>query len=78
MWLCPKISLNQYPSNFYTMPPENSNGQYKLSIESRITRLETVVEEIKTNHLVHIERKLSWGVALLITTLVSVIVSLTK
>lgn len=34
------------------------NGQYKLSIEGRITRLETLVNEIKTNHLFHIEKKI--------------------
>lgn len=33
---------------------EESNGTYKLSIEARITRLETTVEDMKSNHLVHL------------------------
>ena len=58
------------------MQPEN--GQYKLSVEQRLTRLETVVDEIKNNHLVHLETKLNWAVGLLIANMGGIIVSFIK
>jgi len=34
------------------------NGQYKIGIEGRLSKLETKVEEIANNHLKHIDAKL--------------------
>lgn len=52
------------------------NGEYKISIEHRLTSLETNVREIKDNHLPHIERKIDRAYWFLITTLATVILSL--
>ena len=52
------------------------NGDYKLSIEQRLTRLETVVEEIKENHLKHLAEKLDRLMWLIITTLLGVVINL--
>lgn len=54
------------------------NGHYKLSVEQRLTRLETVVDEIKNNHLVHLETKLNWAVGLLIANMGGIIASFIK
>lgn len=58
------------------------NGQYRVTIEHRITRLETDVSEIKDNHLPHLQKgieknndkidKLLW---LAITTLIGVVIT---
>lgn len=49
------------------------NGQYKLSVEQRLTRLETVVDEIKNNHLNHIETKVDRITWLLVVTCVGLV-----
>lgn len=58
------------------------NGQYKITVEHRITRLETDVSEIKDNHLPHLQKgidknndkidKLLW---LAVTTLIGVVIT---
>ena len=56
---------------------DNGNG-YKLSIEQRLTKLETIVDEIKNNHLVHIEAKIDRVTWFILVTLVGVVVSFVK
>ena len=56
---------------------EKSNGNGKL-IEHRLTKLEVNVNEIKNNHLPHIERKVDWLIGLVITSLIAIIVSFIK
>ena len=56
---------------------DNGSG-YKLSIEQRLTRLETIVDEIKNNHLVHIEAKIDRVTWFILVTLVGVVVSFVK
>ena len=65
------------------------NG-YKLDIEHRVTqtqeaivRIDNTLEEIKTNHLAHIQediqelrKRMSWGVGVAITVLCGVVVDL--
>lgn len=46
--------------------------QRELSVEKRLSVLETLVIEIKTNHLAHIEAKLDRLHWFIITTLVAV------
>mgnify|MGYP001590451749 CR=1 FL=1 len=58
------------------MNEENGNGNYKLNMEQRMTRLETIVDEIKKNHLVHIESKIDKMTWLVVTSLVGVIANL--
>ena len=58
------------------MNEENGNGRYKLSVEQRLTRLETIVDEIKNNHLVHIEAKIDKMTWLVVTSLVGVVANL--
>ena len=60
------------------MPDMQENGMYKLSVEQRLTRLETTVAEIRDNHLPHLEMKMNWAVGLLIANLGGVIVSFIK
>lgn len=52
------------------------NGEYKLGVESRLTSLEVTVEEIKDNHLVHIQHSIDRITWLLVTTLISALVGL--
>lgn len=40
------------------MRSNQDTSGYKLNIEGRLTRLETIVTEIKNNHLAHIEKKI--------------------
>jgi hypothetical protein len=54
------------------------NGEYKISIEQRITRLETQLEEVIENHLPHIESKVDRITWLLVTTLVGIVLLLLK
>ena len=55
----------------------NGNGfKDRLSIEQRLTCLETTVNEIKNNHLVHIEAKIDRIQWLLIVTLIGLIANL--
>ena len=51
------------------------NGQYKISIEQRLTALEVKVDEIISNHIVHLEKKLDRLTLLVITTLISIIIT---
>lgn len=37
---------------------KQENGSYKLGVEQRLSKLETLVTEIKDNHLKHIEDKI--------------------
>ena len=57
---------------------ENNNNGFKdrLSIEQRLTCLETTVNEIKNNHLVHIEAKVDRIQWLLIVTLIGLVANL--
>ena len=53
--------------------------QDRLTIEGRLTWLETTVKEIRDNHLAHIEAKINWLIVLIITTLLGMVVTfLTK
>ena len=54
----------------------NNNGRYRISIESRMTRVETKLEEILVNHLPHLEAKVDRITWLIITTLVAVVIDL--
>ena len=56
------------------MEPEN--GQYKLSIEQRITRLETKVDDLMENHLPHLQKKIDQIHWLIVTTLTTGIVGI--
>ena len=51
------------------------NGEYKISIEQRLTTLEVTVDEIKNNHLAHIQDKLDKAYLLVVTTLITVVVA---
>ena len=53
---------------------ENKNQD--IEVYERLTRLETKVDEILDNHLTAIERKVNWGIALIVTTLVGIVVDL--
>ena len=55
----------------------NGNGfKDRLSIEQRLTCLETTVNEIKNNHLVHIEAKVDRIQWMIIITLVGIVANL--
>ena len=54
----------------------NNNSRYRISIESRMTRVETKLEEILVNHLPHLEAKVDKITWLIITTLVTVVIDL--
>lgn len=56
--------------------PPNGQTTYKLSIEGRLTRVETQLEDIRINHLPHLEDKMNRIIWLLVTTLAGVAVSL--
>ena len=59
------------------MPEANGNGiKYKLTVENRITAVETVLDEIRTNHLPHIEKKIDRITLLFITTLIALVTNL--
>ena len=45
-------------SIFDTMP-EIENGQYKLNIEQRMTRVETRLDDVVEEHLPHIQKDVS-------------------
>ena len=65
------------------MNKNNGNGDYKMKTAERLARLETRVEEITTNHLVHLQKgveeidsrldKMTW---FLVVTLVAVVIDL--
>ena len=57
---------------------ELENGQigYKLSLENRITKLETSVEEIRINHLPHLEAKVDRITWLALTSLATMVVNM--
>ena len=54
----------------------NENGVYKLGVEGRLTRLETTVDEIKNNHLKHIEDKIDKITWLIVTGVIGVAANL--
>ena len=61
------------------------NGKYKLTIEHRLTILESQLNTVMNNHLPHIQervdkvnKKLTWLLALFVTNLLSAIGILTK
>ena len=59
------------------MEETNGNGvKYKLTVESRLTAVEIVLDEIKNNHLFHLEKKMDRIHWLLVVTLASVITTL--
>ena len=49
------------------------NGDYKITIEQRITRLETIVEDIRDNHLHTMNKKMNWMIGLFVTGLIGII-----
>lgn len=63
-------------------PDETQVNGYKLTMENRMTKVETTLGEIKNNHLPHIEQKvdrLTWlTVTTLITLLVGIITALVR
>lgn len=54
------------------------NGNYKISMEGRMSRVETTLEEIKTNHLPHIQAKVDKMMWLLVTSLAAALIELIK
>lgn len=59
------------------------SSKHDLQIESRLTRLEEgqariegVLDEIKTNHIAHLDSKMWWGVTLAIIILAGLVVDL--
>lgn len=52
------------------------NGDYKITIEQRLTCVETKLNEIMTNHIPHLEEKVDRIQWLLIVTLIGVVASL--
>ena len=58
--------------------PNSNNGKtaYKLSIQGRLTKVETLLDEIKDNHLPHIETKINWIMGLMITALIAIVLDL--
>jgi hypothetical protein len=55
---------------------DTENGKYKLGVEGRLTAVEVKLEEIKMNHLPHIEQKIDRIMWLLITGLFGIAVDL--
>ena len=69
---------------------QNGNGQYKLGVEHRLTKLEGTLDgfgktlmEVKNNHLVHlqeavdkIQKKMWYGLWFVVVTLVGVVIDL--
>lgn len=51
-------------------------NQDRLSVENRITRVETKIEEMLTNHLPHIEAKVDRIHWILVTTLITLVIGL--
>ena len=49
---------------------------YEVSVENRLTRLETLLDEIKNNHLAHLEMKVDRITWILVTSLVALSVDL--
>ena len=52
------------------------NGEYKLGVEGRLTALEVQVEELITNHIVHLEAKLDKLFWLVLTSLIAALLNL--
>lgn len=50
--------------------------QRDIELETRLTSLETKINEIATNHLVHLDAKMDRIQWLVITTLITVVVAL--
>ncbi len=55
---------------------EDSNGRYKITVENRLTTVETHLDEIRENHLPHIQAKVDKIMWLLITILAGVAIDL--
>jgi len=55
---------------------EKNNNGYKLTTESRLSKLEAYLEEIKDNHLPHLQSRVDKIMWLLIATLAGVAVDL--
>lgn len=49
---------------------------YSGSMRERLTRMETMVDEIRNNHLVHLEAKVDRITWLIIVTLVGIVANL--
>lgn len=49
---------------------------YKLSVENRLSKVETTLNEIKDNHLVHLDAKVDRIQWLLVITLVGLVANL--
>ena len=54
----------------------NSEAKYKISIENRLTKVETLLDEIVKNHLPHIETKIDRIMWLMVVTFLGVVVDL--
>lgn len=52
------------------------DAEYKLDTERRLTTVETIVTEIRDNHLVHLDAKMDRIQWLVVTTLITVVVAL--
>ena len=47
--------------------------EYKISVEKRLTTIETTLAEIVDNHLKHMDAKLSWILGLFVSALITLI-----
>lgn len=57
---------------------ELQNGEYKLSVEKRLTCVETLLDEIRTNHLPHLDAKLNYVLMTMVSLLIGLIIALVK
>lgn len=48
----------------------------KIRIHERLTKMETLLEHLSTNHLPHLERKVNWVLLTTATAAVSLIIDL--
>ena len=54
------------------------NNNYKITIEQRITRLETKLDDLIDNHIHGMNKKLNWILVSFVAILVGVIVNLIR
>lgn len=52
------------------------DAEYKLDVERRLTTVETIVTEIRDNHLAHLDAKVDRIHWLLVTTLITGIIGI--
>jgi len=56
----------------------NDNGDKKLSVEHRLTKVETILKVIYENDLPHLKMRLNWVIGILITLLLTIIGGLSE